>query len=119
MKKLPAVAPEDLGKVMEEVVKELKPLLSRLTREEDLANITFFGTLSALTLNIFDYLPPEQQEEILINCGTWFDIGMLLGKSPQLLVEILERVKPKVVDIEIPDWLIEGLTRAPKQEGED
>ncbi len=106
MKKLPTIAPEDLPEIMEELTKELNPLFSRVvTREEQEAADTFFGTLVTLTLGIFDYLPPEQQDEILVNCGTWFDIGVLLGKSPQLLLGILDRVNPKIEDTEIPDWL--------------
>jgi hypothetical protein len=109
-KKLPAIVLEDGGMVMEEVTKELKPLLStKMSTEEHRALNTFFGTLAALILDIFDYLPSEQQEEILANCGTWFDIGVLLGKSPKLLVEILDRVNPKVGNIEIPDWLADKL----------
>ncbi len=117
LKKVPVIALEDLPEVMEEVTKELKPLLSRVgTREEQEAANTFFGTLASLALDIFGYLPPEQQSEILINCGTWFDIGVLLGKSPQLLLEILDRVNPKVGDIGIPDWLANKLTRASEKE---
>ena len=111
-KKVPVIALDDLPKVMEEVTKELKPLLSKVvTPEEQEVAHTFFSTLASLTLDIFDYLPPEQQEEILANCGTWFDIGVLLGKSPQLLLEILNRVNPQVEDTEIPDWLADKLSK--------
>lgn len=111
-KKIPTIAFEDLPRIMHEVTKELKPLLStEMSGEEQRAANTFFGTLSALTLDIFEYLPSEQQDEILTNCGTWFDIGMLLGKSPQVLMEILDRVKPKIEPTEIPDWLADRYTR--------
>jgi len=105
-KKVPIIALEDLKEVMEEVTKELKPLLNKVaTPEEQEAAATFFGTLANLTLDIFDYLPPGELDEVLTNCGTWFDIGVLLGKSPQLLLGILNRVNPKIEDREIPDWL--------------
>lgn len=104
--KVPTIALEDLTGVMKEVSKELKLVLSRaLTREEQEAVTIFLGTLSAVALKTFGYLPSGQQDEILTHCGTWFDIGMLLGKSPKLLVEILKRVNPKVVGTEIPDRL--------------
>lgn len=110
MKKLPAVVFEDMEKVMEEVTGEVTPLLnSKMSTEEQGAASTFFGTLAVLTLDIFDYLPPEQQDEILASCGTWFDIGMLLGRSPKLLVEILDRVNPKMEPTDIPDWLADRL----------
>ena len=110
MKKLPAVVLEDMEKVMDEVTKETVAILSTdMSTEEQSAATTFFGTLSALTLGIFDYLPPEQQDEILASCGTWFDIGMLLGRSPKLLLEILDRVNPKIEPTDIPDWLADKL----------
>jgi len=112
MRKLPAIASEDLEKVMDEVTKDLKPLLNReLSIEEKKALDTFVGTLSVISLNIFDYLPPEQQDEILTNCGTWFDIGVLFGKSPQLLVEILSKVTPRLVGTEVPDWFAKRIAK--------
>ncbi|MBA7601342.1 hypothetical protein ES703_08412 [subsurface metagenome] len=110
-KKVSVIALEDLREVMEEVTKELKPLLSRVVnREEQEAAHTFFGTLATLTLDIFDYLPPGELDEVLVTCGTWFDIGVLLGKSPQLLADILDRVNPKLAEAEIPAWLAERLS---------
>ena len=120
IKKLSTIAFDDLPEVMEEVTRELEPLLNtEMSTEEQGAANTFLGTLSALTLDIFDYLPPEQQDEILTNCGTWFDIGMLLGKSPKLLAEILGRVNPKIEPTEIPVWLANRLTGASGQLGEE
>ena len=112
MRKLPAIVLEDMGMVMEEVTKEVQGLFDRdVTNEERRAVEVFFGTLSSLTLNIFDYLPPEQQDEILTNCGTWFDIGMLLGKSPKLLLETLNKVNPKVEGAEVPDWFAQRIVK--------
>lgn len=118
-KKLPAIVLEDFGEVMEEVTKELKPLLNKkISTEEQGAANTFLCTLSVLTLDIFDYLPPEQQDEILVNCGTWFDIGMLLGRSPKLLVEILNKVKPQLEKVEVPEWFAKRIAKglAPQAE---
>ena len=117
MKKLPIIVVEDMKKIMNEVTKESKHLLSKeMSINEQRVASTLFSSLSALTLTIFNYLPPEHQDEILTNCGTWLDIGVLLGKSPKLLVEILDRVKPKIEAVEIPDWLAFRLTRALGQE---
>jgi len=110
-KKVPIIALEDLRKVMEEVTKELNPVLDRVgNKKEQGAARMFFNTLAALACDMFNYLPPEQQDELLANCGTWFDIGVLLGKSPKILLEILYRVEPKIGDAEIPDWLAERLS---------
>ncbi|MBA7700752.1 hypothetical protein ES703_109475 [subsurface metagenome] len=120
MKKVRIIALEDLPEVMVEVAKELNPLISKVvTREEQNAASVFFSTLAALTHDIFDYLPPEQQDEILTNCGTWFDIGVLLGKSPQLLLKILDRVNPKIGNAEIPDWLASRLAERKEREDND
>lgn len=110
-KKLPSIVLEDLEKVMKEVTRELKPLLNKkMSPEERRLTQTFLGTLLVLTLDIFHYLPPKDQDEILTNCGTWFDIGMLLGRSPELLVEILNKIDPKVETVDIPAWLTGRLT---------
>lgn len=121
MKRMPAIASEDLARVMDEVTRELKPLLlnREISTEEREALNTFFATLSVISLKIFDYLPPEQQDEILTNCGTWFGIGVLFGKAPKLLVEILGSVKPELVGVEVPDWFDERIVKglAPEEEG--
>lgn len=119
MRKLPAIAFEDLEKVMDEVTRKLKNLWDKeLATEEREALNTFVATLSVISLNIFDYLPPEQQDEILTNCGTWFDIGVLFGKAPRLLVEILGRVKPELVGVEVPDWFAKRIAKGLTSEEE-
>ena len=111
-KEVRIISLESLREVMEEVTKELNPLLSRVvTREEQSAASMFFNTLAVLTFHIFDYLPPEEQKGILTSCGTWFGIGVLLGKSPKILREILDRVNPETGVTEIPDWLAERLSK--------
>ena len=106
MKKLPAVHPDDMTKVMEKLTEELQPVLQSSTdpqlRE---AEKVFLGTLYRLTLNMFDWLPPEQQSEILTACGTWFDLGMLMGRSPLRMVDIIRNVKPRLIDTDIPEWV--------------
>ncbi|MBA7703286.1 hypothetical protein ES703_112068 [subsurface metagenome] len=106
MKKLSAVHPDDLRKVMDELTEELRPVLwSSQDAKEKEAEEVFLGTLYRLTLSLFDWLPAEQRSEIVTACGTWFDVGLLMGRSPMTLVDILERVNPRLVDTEIPDWV--------------
>jgi len=110
MKKLPVIRPESLEGVMKEVAKQGMTVLDkRITAKERLALEVFFGTLTSISLKIFGYLPPEEQDNILTNCGTWFDVGMLFGKSPELLVEILNKVTPQLDGAEVPDWLADRL----------
>jgi len=92
--------------VMEKLTDELQPVL-RSTSDPEMkeAEKVFLGTLYRLTLSIFDWLPPEQQFEILTACGTWFDIGMMMGRSPLTLVDILRNVKPRLINTDIPDWI--------------
>jgi len=93
-------------KVMEKLTEELQPVLQSSTdpqlRE---AEKVFLGTLYQLTLKIFDWLPPEQQSEILTACGTWFDIGLLMGNAPLKLVDVIRNVNPRLIDTDIPEWV--------------
>lgn len=92
---------------MEKLTEELRVLLQlpNSPAQKEASKI-YLGTLLWLTLNIFDWLPPEQQSEILTTCGTWFDMGLLMGRSPNRLVDILARVNPRIIETEIPDWVI-------------
>ena len=104
--KLPSVHPDNLHQVMDELTEELRPILhSAECRKQKEAENVFLGTLYRLTLSLFDWLPPEQQAEVLTACGTWLDVGLLMGRSPRVLVDILERVNPRLIDTEIPEWV--------------
>jgi len=63
------------------------------------------GTLFRLSSVLFGYLPPEEQSNILVACGAWFNFGLLAGKDPGKLVDILEKANPVIEDIELPDWM--------------
>lgn len=106
MKQLPSVHPDDSGKFMKQLTKELQPILESTTDPElREAEKVYLGTLFRLTLNLIDWLPNQQQNEILTACGTWLDIGIMIGRAPLKLVDILKTVKPKLIDAEIPDWV--------------
>jgi hypothetical protein len=110
MKSMPCVQTVDLPVLMEEITNELHTITesSRKKKEKDIGNI-FLGTLFKLNLTIFGWLPPEEQSEILTACGTWFDIGLILGSSPKRLTEILKRINASLDTVEIPDWLTQRL----------
>jgi len=104
--KEPCISRESLKPVMDELTRQLKPALDeRMTREQQEAASIFLGTLRHLMMEIFGYLPAEEQSRILVNCGTWFNVGLLMGKSPQKLVEILGTVKARVETVNVPDWV--------------
>lgn len=106
MKELPCVSKESLRPVMDELTRQLKSTLNeRLTREQQEASTIFYGTLCHLLMEIFGYLPAEEQSRILVNCQTWLDVGLLEGRAPQKLVEILDTAKAKVESVPVPDWV--------------
>jgi len=106
MKQYSVIERESLGPVMEELTRQIKPVLEESkTKDEKEAYNVFLGTLFSLASDIFSYLPPEEQSHILAACGTWFDVGLLVGKSPGKLVDILEKVNPAISNIELPDWM--------------
>lgn len=113
------IAYEDLDKVMTEVQNEFKSISrEKLDREENNAVSTLIFTLLGILTDIFGYLPPEEQSEILVKCGTWFDIGVLFGRSPKRLVQILDRVNPRMEDREVPEWYITMVKSMIKEEGD-
>ena len=109
MKELPRISRESRRPVMDEVTKQLKPALGeRMTREQQEAATIFYGTLCHLLMETFGYLPAEEQSRILVNCQMWLDVGILIGKSPQKLVEILDVVNAEVESFSAPDWMSKG-----------
>ena len=109
MKELPCVSKESQRPVMAELTRQIKSALGEgMTREQQEANIIFYGTLCQLMMEIFGYLPAEEQSRILVNCQTWLDVGLLEGRAPQKLVEILDAAKAKVESVAVPDWVSNG-----------
>ena len=68
--------------------------------DEANALIAFINTLRGITDTVLAYLPPGERKEIKDVCGTFMDIGMLFGKSPRILVDVLEKSGAKVVRAE-------------------
>jgi len=112
MKKLPVIAGESLEAVLDEVSKEITKVLAKTpSKGERIALSAFFGTMTKTTLDILNGiifpLANEEREDILTACGTWFDIGMLAGRSPELLVAILKRANAKIEEFTPPEWFME------------
>lgn len=105
--KYPAIERESLKPVMDELTQQIKPILAESkTDDEKEAYKVLIGTLLNLVSDIFSYLPPEDQSHILVTCGTWFDVGLLMGKSPSKLVEVLNNANPAIEEIEVPEWML-------------
>lgn len=91
------IASECFEAVMEEVSKEVKKILDnppdKMDRE---AFVAYYNTLMDMAEQVFDYLPEGERADIKTLCATWMDIGILLGRSPQLLTDILKRTGAKI-----------------------
>lgn len=99
---------DGLEETMEEVAEEIEKCnLDKPT--ERLAFAVFYGTLNKMLLDITESLDlnSEEQEDIQTICGVWLDIGILLGKSPQILIDILKKTRPKVRIFTTPEWFHE------------
>lgn len=108
MKELPCVSKESQRPVMAELTRQLKSALGEsMTKEQQEAASIFYGTLCQLMMEFFGYLPADEQSRILVNCQTWLNVGLLLGKSPQKLVEILDAANAEINDVTFPDWVSE------------
>jgi hypothetical protein len=95
------IASECFGDVMDAVAAEVKKIIDtppdEATRD---AFLTYFNTLLDVVDLVFDYLPKGDRSDIRNLCATWMDVGILLGKSPQLLTEILVRTGAKISEKE-------------------
>jgi len=93
MKKL--VIPEEcFDGVLDEVSRAVGKALEKPfdKREEREAFYIFTNSLRALTEERFGYLPEEDRKDIVAFCGTWVSVGILLGKSPDILADILKKI---------------------------
>lgn len=105
MKKLPIIEEESLDAVQDEVSKEIDSFFVKTpNKKERIAFSAFFGTLVNMTLDSFNNLSSEEQEDILTTCSMWFNIGMLAGRSPGLLADILARTGAKIERFTPPEW---------------
>ena len=108
-----AIALDDMKVIMDEVTREITPLV-RVEGEDREALAILIGSMLTMMSDIFAYLPEEERSHILVNCATWYDIGLLVGRSPRKLTEIMDKVNPAIEEAELPEWtdsFVRGLTK--------
>ncbi len=110
MTDLPCVSKESQRTVVDELTRQIKDCLGEpMTEDQQEAATVFYGTLCQMMTEIFGYLPADEQSRILENCRSWMGVGMLLGKSPQKLVDILDKVNAEINNVRFPDWVSDRL----------
>jgi len=94
------IASESFGDVLEELSKEVKKILDTPpdSTEEMVAFVIYMNTLRDMAKELFGYLPQGERGTLTDLCAAWLDIGLLLGKSPQLLADILKRTRAKITE---------------------
>lgn len=91
------IASECFEAVMDAVSKEVKKITDNPPENVDReAFLTYFNTLVDVADVVFHYLPDGDRADLKNLCATWMDVGILLGKSPQLLTEILKKTDAKI-----------------------
>ncbi len=102
--KYQAISLEDMKAIMDEVTREITPLV-RVEGENREALAILLGSMLTMMSDIFAYLPEEERSHILVNCATWYDIGLLVGRSPRKLTEIMYKVNPSIEEVDLPEWI--------------
>lgn len=109
MTKLPVIADEHLEALATELTNVTRTILSEdISEEQRKALHVWITTMAGMLSTIFDWLPEGEADSILRACGTWFDVGILFGRSPELLVNILNKIKPEITELDIPDWVLKN-----------
>ena len=100
MKKQLRIADESFDAVMDELTREVGKTLDKPPdkREEREAFLAFYGSLTTMAKKRFKYWPEEDTNDLLAFCGTWMHVGILLGKSPKLLADILKKTNARTVE---------------------
>ena len=97
MKNQLIIADESFDAVIDELTREVDKILKPPDNQEEAdAFVAFYHTLTTLAKKRLSYLPEEDRNDILSFYGTWMHVGILLGKSPKLLADILEKVNARI-----------------------
>lgn len=95
------IATESLEAVLEEVSEEVRKIMDTPPDREEIIGVPIFvNTMRGIINETFKYLPKGDRAELETVCTSCLCIGMILGKSPKLLVDILKRTKAKYLIME-------------------
>lgn len=99
MKRL--IARESVQAVLEELSKQSKECLDDIERqsskEDKQAFLTFTNTLLDAEDTLFKYLPQGERCRICTLCANFMDIGLIFGRSPRALADILKITQANIV----------------------
>jgi hypothetical protein len=95
------IAPESFPSVLEELGKEVERIMKTPPGNDDevAAFVATFNTLKDMADEVFSYLPTGEKKLMIDFCGAWLDVGLLLGKSPKLLADIVKRTNAKIIKV--------------------
>jgi len=94
MKKQLIIPDESFDAVMDELSIEAHKILDELPDKREIeAAVVWYCTLKQLAMKRFQYWPEEDRADLLAMCGTWMNVGILLGRSPRLLADILKKTR--------------------------
>jgi hypothetical protein len=96
------IAPESFPSVLDELATEVKTIMDTPpgNADEVAAFVAIFNTLEDMADEVFNYLPAGEKKLVIDMCAAWMDVGLLLGKSPKILADILRRTKAKIQRVE-------------------
>jgi len=96
------IAPESLEAVLDEVSEEVRKMVGTEPDEDEVIGVPIFvNTMRGIIDETFKYLPKGDRAELETVCVSSLCIGMIIGKSPKLLVDILKRTKAKYLTMEV------------------
>lgn len=100
-KKARVIESESFGTVMTEVSEEIKKILDKPpgSKGERVAFSIFYNTLKVAVKDTFSYLPKGERDDVGTMCGVWMDVGILLGRCPRVLADILQRTRAKIGEV--------------------
>ncbi len=78
--------------VLHEISKEVDKIMADPPEPEDVNAFTaVLNTVRAIAEKDLSYLPKGDMDTLMASYGTWVGIGLMLGRSPGLLADILKR----------------------------
>lgn len=95
------IALESLEAVLDEVSEEVRKIMDTPPdREEAIVVPIFVETVRGIIHEKFKYLPQGERADVESICASCLCIGLIRGKSPRLLADILKRTRAKIEKVD-------------------